>query len=163
MLAATSASPVCGEKARAQCTSAPTCARSRHEAKFTLPPDNELSEVLKFTMTLPRRKFLRVAVVVAALPVLPPIASALDYPTRTVRVIAPFWDGVFVPAVTPPEIVKLPGDEIRKIVALPDIASRIEALGFSPVAAPSDVFAKQLASESATWSEVIRAAGLKMR
>jgi tripartite-type tricarboxylate transporter receptor subunit TctC len=51
----------------------------------------------------------------------------------------------------------------EKIVALPDIASRIEALGFSPVAAPSDVFAKQLASESATWSEVIRAAGLKMR
>jgi tripartite-type tricarboxylate transporter receptor subunit TctC len=51
----------------------------------------------------------------------------------------------------------------EKIVALPDIASRIEALGFSPVAAPSDVFAKQPASESATWSEVIRAAGLKMR
>jgi hypothetical protein len=96
------------------------------------PPDNEVWEVLKFTMTLPRRKFLRVAVVVAALPALPPIASALDYPTRTVRVIAPFWDGVFVPTGTP-----LLGDEIRKIVALPDIASRIEALGFSPVAAPS--------------------------
>jgi tripartite-type tricarboxylate transporter receptor subunit TctC len=119
--------------------------------------------VLKFTMTVPRRKFLRVAVVVAALPALPPIASALDCPTRTVRVIAPFWDGVFVPTGTPLEIVKLLGDEIRKIVALPDIASRIEALGFSPVAAPSNVFAKQLASESATWSEVIRAAGLKMR
>jgi tripartite-type tricarboxylate transporter receptor subunit TctC len=47
--------------------------------------------------------------------------------------------------------------------ALPDIASRIEALGFSLVAAPPGVFAKQLASESATWGEVIRAAGLKMR
>jgi tripartite-type tricarboxylate transporter receptor subunit TctC len=73
------------------------------------------------------------------------------------------WDGIFVPARTPQEIVKLLGDEIRKIIALPDIASRIDALGFSPVAAPSEVFAKQLASESATWSEVIRAAGLKMR
>ena len=119
--------------------------------------------MLKFTMTLPRRKFLRVAVVVAALSAHPPIASALDYPTRAVRVIAPFWDGVFVPAGTPPEIVKMRGDEIRKIVALPDIASRIEALGFSPVAAPSDVFVKQLASESATWTEVIRAAGLKIQ
>jgi tripartite-type tricarboxylate transporter receptor subunit TctC len=73
------------------------------------------------------------------------------------------WDGIFVPVGTPREIVKLLGDEIRKIVALPEVASRIEALGFSPVAAPSDVFAKQLANESATWSEVIHAAGLKMQ
>jgi tripartite-type tricarboxylate transporter receptor subunit TctC len=73
------------------------------------------------------------------------------------------WDGIFVPVGTPREIVKLLGDEIRKIVALPEVTSRIEALGFSPVAAPSDVFAKQLANESATWSEVIHAAGLKMQ
>lgn len=72
------------------------------------------------------------------------------------------WDGIFLPAGTPQQITKLLEDEIRKIVALPDIASRIEALGFSPVAASSETFAKQLASESAAWSEVIRAAGLKM-
>jgi tripartite-type tricarboxylate transporter receptor subunit TctC len=72
------------------------------------------------------------------------------------------WDGIFVPVGTPREIVKLLGDEIRKIVALPEVASRIEALGFSPVTAPSEIFAKQLANESATWSEVIHAAGLKM-
>ena len=73
------------------------------------------------------------------------------------------WDGIFVPAGTPQEIVKLLGDEIRNIVALPDVQARIEALGFLPVGAPSEVFAKQLANESATWSEVIRAAGLKMQ
>ena len=73
------------------------------------------------------------------------------------------WDGIFVPVGTPRQIVKLLGDEIRKIVALPEVASRIEALGFSPVAASSDAFAKQLANESATWSEVIHAAGLKMQ
>ena len=73
------------------------------------------------------------------------------------------WDGIFVPVGTPRQIVKLLGDEIRKIVALPEVASRTEALGFSPVAASSDAFAKQLANESATWSEVIHAAGLKMQ
>ena len=73
------------------------------------------------------------------------------------------WDGIFVPAGTPQEIVKLIGDEIRNIVTLPDVQARIEALGFLPVGAASDVFAKQLANESATWSEVIRAAGLKMQ
>jgi tripartite-type tricarboxylate transporter receptor subunit TctC len=73
------------------------------------------------------------------------------------------WDGIFVPASTPQEIVELLSDEIRNIIALPDIAARIEALGFTPIGAPPDVFAKQLTNESTTWSEVIRAAGLKMR
>ena len=72
------------------------------------------------------------------------------------------WDGIFVPAGTPQDIVTLLSDEIRKIVAAPDIAARIEALGFTPVGAPSDVFAKQLVNESMTWRDVIRAAGLKM-
>jgi tripartite-type tricarboxylate transporter receptor subunit TctC len=41
-------------------------------------------------MKLLRRKFVHVVVVAAALPALPRIASALDYPMRTVRVIFPF-------------------------------------------------------------------------
>jgi tripartite-type tricarboxylate transporter receptor subunit TctC len=73
------------------------------------------------------------------------------------------WDGIFVPAGTPQEIVKLLGDEIRNIVTLPDVQARIEALGFLPVGASSEVFAKQLINESATWREVIRAAGLKVQ
>ena len=73
------------------------------------------------------------------------------------------WDGIFVPATTPQEIVELLSDEIRNIVTLPDIAARIEVLGFTPVGAPPDVFAKQLTNESATWREVIRASGLKMQ
>ena len=44
-------------------------------------------------MKLPRRKFLHVAVVAAALQALPRIAVALDYPARTVRVIVPFAPG----------------------------------------------------------------------
>jgi tripartite-type tricarboxylate transporter receptor subunit TctC len=73
------------------------------------------------------------------------------------------WDGIFMPAGTPQEIVKLLGDEIRNIVTLPDVQARIEALGFLPVGASSEVFAKQLINESATWREVIRAAGLKVQ
>jgi tripartite-type tricarboxylate transporter receptor subunit TctC len=71
------------------------------------------------------------------------------------------WDGLFVPAGTPAEIVTLLSDEIAKIIALPDVAERIETLGFTPIGAPPDVFAKQLTAESEAWARVIKAAGLK--
>jgi tripartite-type tricarboxylate transporter receptor subunit TctC len=44
-------------------------------------------------MKLPRRKFLRLAAGVAALPGVPCVASALDYPTRPVRIIVGFAAG----------------------------------------------------------------------
>jgi tripartite-type tricarboxylate transporter receptor subunit TctC len=44
-------------------------------------------------MKLPRRQFLHLAASAAALPAMPSIASALDYPTRPVRLIAPFPPG----------------------------------------------------------------------
>jgi tripartite-type tricarboxylate transporter receptor subunit TctC len=44
-------------------------------------------------MKLPRRKFLHLAAGAAALPALPRIASALDYPTRPVHFIVAFFAG----------------------------------------------------------------------
>jgi tripartite-type tricarboxylate transporter receptor subunit TctC len=44
-------------------------------------------------MKLPRRKFLHLAAAAVALPVLPRIAAALDYPTRPVRIIVGFAPG----------------------------------------------------------------------
>ena len=41
-------------------------------------------------MKLPRRRFLQLAVAAAAAPALPQLASALDYPTRPVRLIVGF-------------------------------------------------------------------------
>jgi len=44
-------------------------------------------------MKLPRRKFLHLAASAAALPALPPVASALDYPTRPVHLLVGFAAG----------------------------------------------------------------------
>jgi tripartite-type tricarboxylate transporter receptor subunit TctC len=44
-------------------------------------------------MRLPRRRFLRLAATVAALPALPRAANAQSYPARTVRVIVPYSPG----------------------------------------------------------------------
>jgi tripartite-type tricarboxylate transporter receptor subunit TctC len=73
------------------------------------------------------------------------------------------WDGVFVPAGTPQDIITQLSNQIAAIVALPDVTQRIEALGFAPVGSSPDAFAKQLAAETVTWSEVIKAAGLKLK
>ena len=45
-------------------------------------------------MEFPRREFLRLATGAAALPIVPGAAWALDYPTRTVRVIVGFPAGI---------------------------------------------------------------------
>jgi tripartite-type tricarboxylate transporter receptor subunit TctC len=73
------------------------------------------------------------------------------------------WDGVFVPAGTPPDIVTQLSDQIAAIIALPGVTERIEALGFAPIGSSPDAFAKQLVAETAMWSEVIKAAGLKLK
>jgi tripartite-type tricarboxylate transporter receptor subunit TctC len=92
-----------------------------------------------------------------ALPEVPTIAEA-GYPGLDGQ----GWDGIFVPAGTSPEIITLLSDEIRKVIAQPDVTQHIVALGFSPIGGPPDVFAKQLTAESEIWSRVIRAAGLKL-
>jgi tripartite-type tricarboxylate transporter receptor subunit TctC len=44
-------------------------------------------------MKLPRRRFLHLAAGAAALPAMPRVASALDYPTRPVRIIVGYAEG----------------------------------------------------------------------
>jgi len=44
-------------------------------------------------MRLPRRKFLHLATAIAALPLLPPLASAQSHPSRPVRIVAAFAAG----------------------------------------------------------------------
>jgi hypothetical protein len=44
-------------------------------------------------MKLPRRKFLHLAAGAAALPALPRVALAVDYPTRPVRIVVGFAPG----------------------------------------------------------------------
>jgi tripartite-type tricarboxylate transporter receptor subunit TctC len=73
------------------------------------------------------------------------------------------WDAMFAPAGTPADIVGRLADEIGKVVRLPDVITRLETLGLTPIGTPTDAFARQLAAESSVWAEVIRAAGLKLK
>jgi tripartite-type tricarboxylate transporter receptor subunit TctC len=91
-----------------------------------------------------------------ALPNVPTMAEA-GYPDIT----GEGWFAFIVPAGTPKEITMTLQREIVKAIAQPDIKERAAALGFEPVGSTPDEAAAQFRSESARWTKVIRAAGLK--
>jgi tripartite-type tricarboxylate transporter receptor subunit TctC len=93
--------------------------------------------------------------------VLPGVATIADagYP----EIAADIWTAVLVPAGTPRDIVALLHNEIAKLVALPDIKSRMAALGYQAVANTPEECAAHIASEADKWAKVIRQAGIKVR
>lgn len=70
--------------------------------------------------------------------------------------------GLVVPAGTPKEIVERLYTEIRKLVALPDVKEKLEALGFNPVANRPEEFGERIRTETVKWAKVIRDANIKI-
>lgn len=71
------------------------------------------------------------------------------------------WNGMFVPAGTPAEIVNALQAAIRDVMALPEVKERFDALGSRIVASSPEDFRKFLAAEHTRWSETVKAAGIK--
>ena len=70
--------------------------------------------------------------------------------------------GVLVPAATPKPIVDQLQRQIARIVALPDVKERLDALGFAPVASTPEAYATQIKADIETWSKVVREANIKV-
>jgi len=70
--------------------------------------------------------------------------------------------GVLVPAATPKPLVDLLQRQIARIVALPDVKERLDALGFAPVASTAEAYATQIKADIETWSKVVREANIKV-
>jgi tripartite-type tricarboxylate transporter receptor subunit TctC len=70
--------------------------------------------------------------------------------------------GVLVPAATPKPIVDLLQRQIARIVALPDVKERLDALGFAPVASTAEAYATPIKADIETWSKVVREANIKV-
>ncbi|KQU89808.1 ABC transporter substrate-binding protein [Variovorax sp. Root318D1] len=73
------------------------------------------------------------------------------------------WGAVFVPAKTPPEIVKRLGDEIAKAIVHPEMLQSTEKFGSVPLTGLRDeklgAFVK---SEMTRWREVVQQSGAKL-
>ena len=70
--------------------------------------------------------------------------------------------GVLVPAGTPKAVVQKLQSEIARILAQPDIKEKVVGLGFDIVASTPEQFTAQIKSEVVKWSEVVKAAGIKV-
>jgi len=92
----------------------------------------------------------------SSMPEVPTIAAA-GYPGLD----GDGWVGVLVPAKTPKDIITLLNREIVRIIALPDLQERFDALGLDPVGGTPEDFARQLRTEGEKWEKLIKAANLK--
>lgn len=70
--------------------------------------------------------------------------------------------GVVAPAATPKPVVDLLQRQIARIVALPEVKARLDALGFAPVASTPEAYAAQIKTDITTWSKVVRDANIKV-
>jgi tripartite-type tricarboxylate transporter receptor subunit TctC len=93
------------------------------------------------------------------------MADFPDVPTMKeagADVDAIIWTGIFAPKGTPLAIVKKLEAEFMKIARLPDVASRLKAIGVDAVGTSTDEFTKILTSDIARWGDLVRSANIKI-
>jgi len=71
------------------------------------------------------------------------------------------WYAVFVPAKTPQPVVNRINEELVKALKQPDVKARFAQIGAEPVGSSPAELAKYLKSETAKWSEIVRARNIK--
>lgn len=78
-------------------------------------------------------------------------------------VLGDSWVGVLVPARTPKHIAAALHREIEQIIRQPDVALRLETLGYEPVGNTPEQFAAEIKAELAKWAGVVKAANIKSK
>jgi tripartite-type tricarboxylate transporter receptor subunit TctC len=93
------------------------------------------------------------------------IADFPDLPTMKeagADVEAMIWTGIFAPKATPPAIVKKLEGEFVRIAKLPEVASRLKAIGVDAVGTSTDEFTKILQGDITRWAEVVKSSNIKI-
>jgi tripartite-type tricarboxylate transporter receptor subunit TctC len=90
-----------------------------------------------------------------------------DVPTLAEDAVPGFeasgWQGWFVPAKTPPEIVAAIHRETAKIIADPATAKRLTAMGNEPVGSGPEAFAAKFRDDVVRFAKVIKDAGIPLQ
>ena len=72
------------------------------------------------------------------------------------------WDGIFVPAGTPPAIVAKLNAAIREALADPQIAEALRARGAQPSPTTPEEFARFIAESAERWARAVKSSGAKI-
>src|SRR5688572_14222408 len=91
-----------------------------------------------------------------AIPDVPTVAEATGL--RAYEAIN--WQGFLFPAEAPRPIAERLAAEVAKILALPDVRARLEALGYEPLGNTPAQMATVMAAEKKRWTEIIKAANI---
>jgi len=70
------------------------------------------------------------------------------------------WNGIMVPAGTPPAVIRRAHQALTKALALPAVKERIVAVGAEVVSSSPEEFAAFLKGEYASWAKVIKEVGI---
>jgi tripartite-type tricarboxylate transporter receptor subunit TctC len=73
------------------------------------------------------------------------------------------WQGVFVPAGTPQQVVDKINDELVKILKEPEVIRRLRDIGFEPVGDSSASAAAVVKSDYDRFGKIIKALNLKSK
>jgi tripartite-type tricarboxylate transporter receptor subunit TctC len=72
------------------------------------------------------------------------------------------WFGVFLPAGVPPAVTRKLGEEVERILHLPDVTARIEGLGLQVGGGKPEEFQKVVRNELALYARIIKDANIRM-
>ena len=72
------------------------------------------------------------------------------------------WYGLWGPKNLPKDISSKLQGEIAKLLAMPDVKERFNLLGFEPIGAGADAFAKYIRDEMAKYQAIINDAKIKI-
>jgi tripartite-type tricarboxylate transporter receptor subunit TctC len=93
-------------------------------------------------------------------------AAAPDIPTVEQSGVKGFeflsWYGLWGPKNLPADVSNKLQGELAKVLAMPDVKDRLNLLGFDPLGAPADQFAKYIRDEMVKSEEIIRDAKIKI-
>jgi len=72
------------------------------------------------------------------------------------------WFALFAPAATPRPIVDKLQSEVKKILAMPEVAKKLAEIGLEPVGSSADELAAYQRAEITKWAKVVKDSGAKV-
>ena len=72
------------------------------------------------------------------------------------------WFGLFLPAAAPAPVVQKLSDEVNRILRLPDVSAKIEALGLQVGGGKPEELQKTMRTDAAIYAKIIKDANIRL-